>query len=241
MSSTRNQRPSNEGLYNIVSIIFLILTAAVIVWGVLVAQNPRSAYNVLQPSAPEPTPTIILIPGINAPLPETPIAAAPGVEMLPGSADSESQPAAPPTLLPTPTRVDIAPPSVQNTPSILPFTLQDDAVTFVQNGNSQGCAWQSIAGEVRGLQGQALTGLFVSVTANDIDFENIQRTGSEPRFGTAGFEVVLGQTPVAAEYIVRLLNTTGVPLSEPIIVRTLPSCDRNVAILNFVQNREFTR
>lgn len=230
-------KPSNDGFYNLITVIILLLTAGVIVWGVLVAQNPRTAYNILQPNLPEPTPTLILIPGINAPAAETP--AVGELDTAEGAVDVPE--ASAPTIIPTPTRVDIAPPAVQNTPSILPFTLQDDAVTFIPNTNGEGCAWQSIAGEVRGLQGQALTGLFVSVTADEFDFENLQRTGSEPRFGTSGYEVVLGQTPLEAEYVVRLLNTTGVPLSEPIIVRTLPSCDRNVAVLNFIQNREFTR
>lgn len=232
--ANRNTPPQNEGLYNALTLLFLILTAGVIVWGVLVAQNPRASYNVFQPAAPEPTPTLILLPGINAPVEEPPALSEASEE------NSAVEAAAPlPTLIPTPTRVDIAPPSVQNTPSILPFTLENDAVTFVENNNGEGCAWQSIAGEVRGLQGQALTGLFVSVTADEFDFENIQRTGSEPRFGTAGYEVVISQTPIEAEYVVRLLNTNGVPLSEPIIVRTLPSCQRNVAVLNFIQNREF--
>ena len=123
--------------------------------------------------------------------------------------------------------------------AVFPFTLQDEAVTYTQNFNDEGCAWLSIAGQVFDLNGNPLPGLAVQVTGEN--FEQIEFTGTAPQYGPSGYEVFLNSTPIEAEYVVRLLNTTGMPLSEPIVVRTLSSCERNVAIVNFIQNHEFTR
>jgi hypothetical protein len=97
----------------------------------------------------------------------------------------------------------------------------------------------SIAGQVFDIDGNPVVSLPVQVTGEN--FEQIEFTGTADPFGESGYEVFLNTEPSEAEYEVRLLNTTGMPLSEPVIVRTLDSCEGNVAIVNFVQNREFSR
>jgi len=242
-------RRQPEGLFNAVSVLFLIATVAVIVFSVLIAQNPGAAYNPLPPGNPEPTATLLIIPGLNAPeVVETPtpdaVAEQPDTSPEGGGSTGEAVPNPPdpvqPTPIPQPTQVNTGP-EIVNTPAAFPFTLENDEVEFIRNQNSSGCAWSSIAGQVTGLRGEPLTGYFVSVTASEQDFSSFQQSGSEPRYGSSGYEIVVNRTPLEEEYVVRLLNTNGVPLSEPIIVRSETSCDRNVAVVNFVQNREFAR
>ena len=146
------------------------------------------------------------------------------------------------TPLPQATATGITPlPGATNTVAIFPFTLQNEAVTYARNENGEGCAWLSIAGQVFDLNGGPVIGLAVMVTGEGVAEGGLAFSGEAPLFGPSGYEVFLNTTPVEQEYVVQLLNTTGMPLSEPIVVRTLSSCDRNVAIVNFVQNHEFSR
>ena len=115
--------------------------------------------------------------------------------------------------------------------------LQDDTVTYTANQNAEGCAWQSIAGQVIGMDGRPIIGLAVLVTGEN--FEQIEFSGSADEFGPSGYEVWLNNTPLEGEYEVQLLNTTGQPLSEVIIVQTLSACERNVAIANFSQRSAY--
>jgi hypothetical protein len=122
---------------------------------------------------------------------------------------------------------------------VFPFTLQGEAVTYVRNSNGEGCAWSSIAGQVLDLNGGPIPDLVIQVTGEN--FQHIAWSGTERRFGASGYEVLLETTPTETEYVVQLMMQTGMPLSEPIVVRTLSSCDRNVAIVNFVQNHPYSR
>jgi hypothetical protein len=206
-----------------------------------------SSWNPWPPRPPEPTPTLFVLPSL------TPTFLAP--TPLPTMTSSPEPPT--PTLTPfsiplttTPTiegeseegeetpTISIGESTAPTaTPSSYPFTLQDNAVTYIENQNEDGCAWQSIAGQVLGMDGDPIRQLPVQVTGEN--FEWLAFTGSAPEFGPSGYEVWLNNTPLEAEYEVQLLNTTGLPLSEVIVVQTLSACERNVAIVNFVQNHEY--
>lgn len=238
-------RKESGGVYNLISLVFLAATAGVILLSALLFLNPTAAYNPFPPLSPQPTVTLFHLPSTveamtleavqtNLPPTWTP-------SPTPTSGPSVT-PMATITLTPTPfaTATGVTqPPPVTNTVAVFPFTLQDEAVTYKANENDEECAWLSIAGQVFDLNGNPLPGLPVQVSGDN--FEQIEFTGTAEDFGPSGYEVFLNQTPVEAEFEVRLLNTTGMPLSEPIVVRTLSSCDRNVAIVNFIQNHEFSR
>jgi hypothetical protein len=85
-----------------------------------------------------------------------------------------------------------------------------------------------------------LPGLPIQVTGT-IFQGAIQFTGSAPRWGDSGYEFNLNSTPVEDQFVVQLLNTTGQPLSEPVVVKTLASCDQNVAVVNFIQSQPFAQ
>lgn len=259
----RPRRPARrDTLYNLVSALFMLMTLAVVGVTLLFTQEQfvYSALNPWPPQLPPPTPTLFVLPEIPSatrpvetePLPaptETPsptlTVGAPTQMSTPGTTPTAGTP--PGDLSPTPTTppgestpTPMTPP-IESSPtvSIHPFTLQDEAVTYTENMNEEGCAWQSIAGQVLGLEGEPIVGLAVQVIGEN--FEQIEFTGSMPEFGDSGYEVWLNNTPLEAEYQIQLLNTTGQPLSEVIIVRTLSACDKNVAIVNFVQNHPYVR
>ncbi len=198
-------------------------------------------------------------------LPETPrlSTAAPTITPTP-TATSSPLPtatqiiASPPRLpsatpvLPTPTLISgggaaaavegvfTPPPSgdpAQYTPSAFPFTVYEDAVTYIANPNDQGCRWASIAGSATDLEGQPISGLAVHVVGEGID--EIRFTGTALTYGPGGFEIFLNGAPLQGEYVVQLLSQTGSPISEEFTVETSPVCEENVAIVNFVQNHAY--
>lgn len=245
----RRRPGGSNAFYNIVTVFFLIMTVAVAGVTLLFTQEQfvYSSWNPWPPRPPEPTPTLFVLPSITptffeptpfptltpSPEPPTPTFAlfptpSPTTPTAEGEIEESDE---------TPTISAGEGAETTTTPSVYAFTLQDNAVTYVENQNEDGCAWQSIAGQVIGLDGEPIRQLPVQVTGEN--FEWLTFTGSAPDFGPSGYEVWLNSTPLEAEYEVQLLNTTGLPLSEIIVVQTLSACERNIAIVNFVQNHEY--
>jgi hypothetical protein len=143
------------------------------------------------------------------------------------------------TFTPQSTEIVLATvPAGTPTIAVFPFTLQD-SVTFEKNQNGDGCAWMSIAGQIFDLDGNPLTGVGVQVRGEG--FEQFEWAGSSTRFGPSGYEVFLNTTPYVANWTIQLLNYNVMPLSDPIPVQSSSSCEQNVAVVNFVQNHEFSR
>ncbi len=234
-AAPRQRRPSG-GIYSIVTGLFMLATAGFIAWAVSLIMNPTAPYNPFPPPPPEPTSTLFVVdagPQSATVLPPT-WTASPSV--TPGPTTTRRATATR-TPSPGPTATGITPlPGATNTIAVFPFTLQNEAVSYARNTNGEGCAWSSIAGQVFDLTQGPLIGLVIQVTGDN--FQQIALSGSERRFGASGYEIFLNSTPVEAEYVVQLRSTTGMPLSEPYVVKTLSSCDHNIAIVNFLQNHE---
>ncbi len=227
----RHQARHGDGFrfFDVVSVGLMLASVAVVVLTVLLINNPQAAFNPFPPAAPTATPTLIVM---AEPPTATPAAPTEIPTSIPTPTDT-------PTPFPTPTEAVQVFSGPTNTPSRYPFNLLDDEIAYQSNENGEGCAWLSIAGQALDLNGQPALQLAVQVRGEG--FEWIEFTGSEPRFGEAGFEVLLNTTPVVGEYEVQLFSTTGITLSEPIIVRTTSSCNENVAYLVFAQNYDYTR
>lgn len=236
----RRRKKGGGGFYNLLAALFVLATAGICVVTVLLIRNPTLPFNPFPPPSPYPTPTLFLLGGGsssgNAPPSPTLVPATRVPTTLP-RVTQPPQVTASATLQLRPTGLT-ALPGGTNTVSIMPFTIQNEAVTYSQNTNNKGCAWLSIAGQVFDIDGNPLPGLPVRVTGENFDW--IAFTGTAPQFGPSGYEVYLNSTPIEAEFLVQLLNTTGEPLSEPVVVRTISSCDGNVAIANFIQNHPFS-
>jgi|FLYN01.1.fsa_nt_gi hypothetical protein len=204
-------------LPNLVAILFVIATLAAIGLFALIWTNP---YTPLNPLAP-PTPLPIIITA-------TPLPATATLPPTPGPTASFT-PLPPEAIGPT------ALPPATFTPALFPFTLAESGVVYVPNANGEGCNWSSIAGSVTDLQGQPLNGYGVRVRGENRD-ETVF-SGSAITFGPGGFELFLNGTPLAGEYTVQLLSPSGAPVSDEYPVSTRTSCEQNVAIVSFVQNR----
>ncbi len=181
-------------------------------------------------ATPTATPTQVIAGGAATPLnppPQTlPPAVLPSVPPLDdgsGQAVFGAPTAPPPTPFAIPTR------------SPFPFTVQ--SVRYEPNPGELGCQWLSVAGVVRGLNGEPLSDLAVQIEGEN--FRQVQFSGSASRWGKGAFEFHVGAAPRTATYTLVLKSPTGGPLSEPLEVQTGNTCATNVVLVEFVQNHPY--
>lgn len=210
MTQPRRRRHKGNWRHDALAGFFLAATAGLIVYFVTIWNDPFSSLNPLAP----PTPFVVVS--------ETPDATALAVYYA--------------------TQTVEAGPILASTPNpVLPFRLVDSGVIYIANANDSGCNWASIAGTVTGMAGEAVNGYGVRV----VDAEAPERldvkvfSGSALAFGDGGFELVLGGTPQAGQFTIQLFSPVGAPVSDAYTVITHDTCDENVAVVSFVQAREF--
>lgn len=253
-------------VYNIVTILFLALSAFVI--GFVIAQlaQPPQTQSVdvarLPTEVPTLTPTFTNTP-TNTSLPPswtptftptdtptetytpslTPTASAtitdtPGPTLTPSLTFT---PSVSPTFTPTLTPEG---PTATFTPSVSPFLFNlRDPVIFVANfaNPSAGCSWQGIGGQVRDLNGNEITGNFqVRVFNSEID--RTVAIGTNSLYGpVSGWEVVVDSVVNNKLYFVQLETASQRPtVISPRVEVVFPgTCDQNAAIITFIQTRPF--
>jgi len=99
-----------------------------------------------------------------------------------------------------------------------------------------GCNWFGIAGQVFNIDGSPRPATLVHVYGPGLD--RYVLSGSDPRYGAAGFEVPV--RPDAAQlntWYARIVDGYGNPLSPEVPIRFADGCELNVALLTFAQYR----
>ncbi len=242
-NQNRSRRPMQ--IWDILSILMLVITVCLGGYFLLVFLNPESPLNIMRPGggllapqvptdtpAPiklEPTwtasPTLVLTPS-NTPRPtftaiftDTPFSLVP------------------PTKTPKPTST--AKPT--KTPKA-PFTAI--SVTNVESTvihPELGCNWAGIGGTVVDTNGGQIFGTVVVLrgflNGKSVDLTTV--SGITPEYGQSGFEFFLGDAPVASTktLYVQLVDQSNVPLSDKVEITTYNDCAKNLVIVRFKQNR----
>ena len=213
--------PRHPFWYNVLTGLFVLASCGVLAYYTLIVVNPYTPLNPLPPFTPAP---IIVT---TTPLPPT---------ITPTPSPTRT-PTPRPTLTFTPLPAELLPTRPTFTPAPFPFTSSNLGVRYERNLTAEGCEWVSIAGSVRGLQGEILNGYGVRVEGEGVSLI-VYTGGADSLFFQPGeFEVLLGDTPVVAPFAVTLLSPEGQVLSEDYLVITSDRCDQNVAVIDFVQNR----
>ncbi|MBZ0275961.1 MAG: hypothetical protein K8I60_07450 [Anaerolineae bacterium] len=253
-------KSSSGAVFNIISIIFLVLTIGVVI---VVATRLAGPAAVVQDIADIPTsaalptvtpsntptntlpPTFTLTPTDTLTPTNTYTATAPPTSS-PTITDTPSATFTPsntptPSISPTPTATATATgPTDTPVPTLSPFLfeLRDNQVIFTenfQNRASVGCAWQGIAGQVSDENGSPLNGLRVHVFGVDID--RTVTSGDNTLIGASGWEVPVDTKINSNTYQVELMTQVGTVVSQRITVTFPQDCGKNLALVNFRRTR----
>ncbi len=101
-----------------------------------------------------------------------------------------------------------------------------------------GCAFQGVAGQVFGLGNVAAFGLRVTISS-DTGLSYSAITGSNTKFGEAGWLIQVDNKPSSLKYTVELLNPKGVAISDKVTITFPDTCAGNLAVIHFSQVRPF--
>lgn len=141
-----------------------------------------------------------------------------------------------PTLTPTETPTGPTP-TATNTRSPFIFTKTIDSPFYLRNfGNSSGCSWAGIAGEVLDLSlNPVVAGSYqVHIWESGVDARVV--VGSTTVYGPSGWELFVFDSPIIRTYNIQLETAAGTPVSQLYQVQTRASCNENLLYFIFVQN-----
>ncbi len=127
-------------------------------------------------------------------------------------------------------------PTTPPTRSPYPYVAQEGAPLYRKNfANTNGCAWFGISGQVFDAQGRGINGVYVLVEGNGVSYP--APTGNALKYGNGGYEITLGDKPVASDdvYTVTLLDGARQPISELYSFPTYDDCNRAHIVINFVR------
>lgn len=259
---------SSGRIYNIISVVFLLLTVGVLAWGISrFLGPPPTPVNVAV------VPTEIMLPSLTPT--QTPSATLPATWTLTPTNTPTSTPTETPlptstetpTITPTPTQtpthtetpvVTLTPtvtltstqlplpaatsaPAASETPapSPYPFRLRNNQIILTTNfANTAGCDWQGIGGAAFDLSGVALNGIRVHVY-NSQTVDLYTATGTNTLYGPGGWEMQVSTGISTQTYFVQLEAVDGTAVSPPVQVSFPGSCDGNLAMVVFEQTRPF--
>ncbi|HEX2696065.1 MAG TPA: hypothetical protein VHM28_00050 [Anaerolineales bacterium] len=234
--SARNPRP-RLGLWDMLSILVLLITLCIGGYFALIFVNPTSALNFFPP-----LPTEMLFPTATI----TPIQAPP--TWTPTFVDVTDTPTLNPTitLQPTATVFSLIPPTKTPKPTSTPkapFSASVNAIEsiIIPHLVDQACNWQGVAGTIDDTNNSPIIGMVLRLVGTyggkPINITTV--SGVSPDYGKSGFEFVLGTTPIASNntLYLQLLDQAGLPLADNVYITTYNDCKKNLVLVRFKKNR----
>ena len=222
------------GLWDMLSIAVLIVTACIGAYYLLIFASPNITLNPFSPQRLQEK----LVPTFTI----TPLS-------LPPTWTPSATPYIPPTDTPrptftpvyTPTLFSLVPPTETPKPSPTPKAPYSAKVEYVSSGKYHpefGCNWLGVAGIV--LDKNNAHHIYVQVllfgTLKDQQVNNITVSGTAPQYyGASGFEFQLGTAPVESSktLFLQLRDQGGMPLSENVYINTYSDCNKNMVFVTF--------
>lgn len=224
-------------MWDILSVFALLFTVCLVLYFAAIFIAPTAAYNPLQPkptvnpfATATPTITQIQLDAIWTATPTFEITQTP--TLLPTF-----------TLEPSPTPFSLIPSTKTLTPTKAPkapFSASFKGIDSTIIHPEFGCNWQAIGGTVVGANNADMIGMQIRLTGfyNGKVKGDQTFSGGAPAYGISGFELLLGNTPVASkgELYLQLLDQNGVPQSDNLYVDTFSDCAQNLTLVRFVKN-----
>jgi hypothetical protein len=235
--SRRSQAPMQ--VWDILSILVLLLTVCLVGYFALVFINPASQLNFLPPGAGpfgNQVPTFTVTP-LQLQSTWTP---SPTLAVTPSNTPRPTI-----TPLPTNTPFSLVPPTKTPKPSPTPKApFSAPSVTQVESTvihPDLACNWAGIGGTVVDANNSPVIGTVVVLrgTLNGSTIEQQTVSGINKEYGPSGFEFVLGSAPVESNktLYVQLVDQQNIPLSDPVQITTSTDCSKNLVMVRFKKNR----
>lgn len=235
--SRRSQAPMQ--MWDILSILVLLLTVCLVGYFALVFINPASQLNFLPPGAGpfgNQVPTFTVTP-LQLQSTWTP---SPTLAVTPSNTPRPTI-----TPLPTNTPFSLVPPTKTPKPSPTPKApFSAPSVTQVESTvihPDLACNWAGIGGTVVDANNSPVIGTVVVLrgTLNGSTIEQQTVSGINKEYGPSGFEFVLGSAPVESNktLYVQLVDQQNIPLSDPVQITTSTDCSKNLVMVRFKKNR----
>jgi hypothetical protein len=232
------RRQSSLQIWDMLSILILLLTVCLVGYFALIFINPGSPYNFLPPGQgpfSNALPTFTVTP-IQLQSTWTP---SPTLEL---TATNTARPTI--TPLPTNTPFSLVPPTKTERPSPTPRAPYGGSFTQVDSTiihPDLACNWAGIGGTVVDANNSPVIGTVVVLrgTLNGSTVEQQTVSGINKEYGPSGFEFVLGTAPVASNdtLYVQLVDQQSLPLSDPVQIDTSADCSKNLVMVRFKRNR----
>ena len=225
-------------MWDMLSILVLILTACLVGYFALIFVNPTSQFNIMPPGGGlfgNPPPTLTVTPIQLQPT----WTASPTLELTPTDTPRPTI-----TPLPTNTSFSLVPPTKTAKPTNTPKAPFSASVTTVESTiihPELACNWAGIGGTVVDANNSPVLGTVVVLrgTLNGSTVEQQTVSGINKEYGPSGFEFVLGNAPIASDktLFVQLVDQQSIPLSDPVQITTSVECNKNLVMVRFKRNR----
>jgi hypothetical protein len=223
-------------MWDILSIVVLLLTACAGVYFVFVFLNPTSSYNILPPGGRGPQVATLTVTPQQLQATWTP---SPTLAL---TASNTPRPTFTPFFTSTP--FSLVPPTKTSKPTSTPkapFSATFSQVESTVIHPDLACNWAGIGGTVVDANNSPVIGTVVVLrgTLNGSTVEQQTVSGINKEYGPSGFEFVLGNAPIASNntLYVQLVDLQNIPLSDKISVVTSSECNKNLVIVRFKKNR----
>ncbi|KXK12524.1 MAG: hypothetical protein UZ14_CFX002002224 [Chloroflexi bacterium OLB14] len=232
-----NKPKSRLDLWDLLSILTLILTLCIGLYFVAIFVSPDAPYNPFSPSrafaGQLPTATITPIQLLPTWTPtQAVVTETPTVTLVPTF-----------TLEPSPTLVSLITPSKTPTPTATPKAPFAATVTYIDSTiihPDAACNWQGVAGTIVDAKNADMIGITVRLTGfyNGKTKNELTVSGISPAFGKSGFEFFLSAVPVSSDGLltIQILDQAGLPLSSIIEIDTFSDCSKNLVLVKFKKN-----
>ena len=223
-------------IWDMLSILTLILTFCIGAYYVAIFLFPQSAFNPMKPDLAAlsvfPTPTL------------TPIQLEATWTVTPSQAVTETPTLLPTyTLAPSSTPLSLVTPSITPTPTATPKAPFSATVTYIASTiihQEEACNWQGIGGTVVDASNADMLRMTIRLEGKYNGKSKTELTVSSiaPAYGKSGYEFFLGTTPIASkgELKLQLLDQAGLPLSDVISIDTFNDCSKNLVLVRFKKN-----
>jgi hypothetical protein len=164
----------------------------------------------------------------------------------PGKPEPTRTPTVKPPATKTATREPSATPAPTFTSTPLPYQVQVRNPLYLENfvHPDQSCDWMGAAGQIFNSEGSVVKDIVIRAggTLNGVEImETMTMPLANPEddksYGPGGFELQFAESPFASEdqIWIQLFDLGGAPLSKKIFLETFDDCQKNLILLNFIE------